>query len=59
MAKNIDLTVDVKVNVDLENAERALRVIEWFLNDNNDYRIIEGKRKYRDSETIVLSLGKR
>lgn len=58
MAKIADLTVDVKVNVDLENAERALRVIEWFLNDNKDYHIIEGKRKYRDSETIILSLCK-
>lgn len=35
----LNVTIDVKVGIPVEQAERALKIVEWFLNDNSNYRI--------------------
>ena len=52
MAKIEDLTVTIKagMKVDDETAERCLRLLEWYLDDNPGRRI-EGERSNADGKT--------
>lgn len=42
MSKVTDLTIDVtaKITVDRQTAERCLRIIEWYANDNNELMLM-------------------
>ena len=35
----LEITVDASVSVSQENAARCLQMIEWFINDNNEWRV--------------------
>lgn len=42
MSKVTDLTIDVtaKMTVDRETADRCLRMLEWYANDNNELALM-------------------
>lgn len=42
MSKVTDLTIDVtaKMTVDRQTAERCLRMLEWYANDNNELMLM-------------------
>jgi hypothetical protein len=42
MSKVTDLTIDVtaKITVDRQTAERCLRILEWYANDNNELMLM-------------------
>ena len=42
MSKVTDLTIEVtaKMTVDRETAERCLRMLEWYANDNNELMLM-------------------
>ena len=42
MSKVTDLTIDVtaKMTVDRQTAERCLRILEWYANDNNELMLM-------------------
>lgn len=45
MARNdLNITVDVGISIPVEQAERALKIVEWFLNDNREEDVIEEKK---------------
>ena len=50
MSKATDLTIEVKANmtVDRETAERCLKILEWYCNDNKVFPIAD-----RDSDGIA------
>lgn len=35
MSKATDLTIEVAAKIDRESAERCLKMVEWYCNDNN------------------------
>lgn len=50
MSKVTELTIDVKANmtVDRETAERCLKILEWYCNDNEVFLIAD-----RDSDGVA------
>lgn len=42
MSKVTDLTIDVtaKITVDRQTAERCLRILEWYANENNELMLM-------------------
>lgn len=50
MSKATELTIEVKANmtVDGETAERCLKILEWYCNDNNVFPVA-----YRDPDGIA------
>ena len=50
MSKATELTIEVKANmtVDRETAERCLKILEWYCNDNNVFPVAD-----RDSDGVA------
>lgn len=46
----LSIDVNVQVTISKEQAEKALRIVEWFLNDNKQYRL----KEYKDYDKTVL-----
>lgn len=36
----LEITVDASVSVSQESAARCLRILEWFVNDHNELRVM-------------------